>query len=65
MPDNGRKEFPETALEHDATSKWGRRIYCYLANRKYLIKYAKRSLNRRFRRKGKAICREYSNDDRA
>lgn len=39
-------------LENDV--KYSRRIYCYLANNPSIVGFAKRSMNKRERRAGKA-----------
>lgn len=53
MADNGKKEFPINGLEQDCTSKFGRKIYCYIKNIRGIKKYVKNQMNRRFRKKNK------------
>ena len=56
MADNGKKEFPINGLEEDVTSKFARKIYCYLDNVRGSKKWTKRQMNKRFRRKNKEMC---------
>ena len=53
MADNGKKEFPIDGHEEDCTSKYGRKIYCYIINGKGVTKYNKRKMNKRFRKRKK------------
>ena len=52
----GRKEYPKNGLEQDVT--YYRKLYCYIKNNNKLVKWAKRSINKRFRKKGKEICQK-------
>ena len=58
MADNGKKEFPINGLEEDVTSKFARKIYCYLHNCRGIKKWTKAHMNRRFRRRSKEKCRQ-------
>ncbi len=55
MPNNHKKEFPESGLEQDCTSKWARQIYCYVKNIRGIKTFVKQKLNRRFRKFNKNI----------
>lgn len=61
MADNGKKEFPINGLEQDVTSKYWRRIYCYIRNSRGITKYVKRVMNKRFRKRNKATLSNYKN----
>ncbi len=52
---NGKKEFPISGLEEDATSKWGRKYLCYIRNNPTVKRFVKRAMNKRFRRDLKKI----------
>ena len=52
---NIKKEYPKSGLEQDAI--YARHIYCYLRNHPQIIKFVKRKLNKRFRKKGKILCK--------
>jgi hypothetical protein len=52
---NGKKEFPINGLEQDATSKFGRTYYCFIANVRGIKAFVKKQLNRRFRKFNKNI----------
>ena len=43
----------KNGMEQDAI--YARKIYCYTKNRPNIVKFAKRSINRRIRRQGKKI----------
>jgi len=58
MANNGKKEFPINGVEEDSTSKWGRRVYCYLKNGKGITKKVKKAMNRRFRKHNKSLCKK-------
>lgn len=51
--DNNKREFPQSGLEQDCTSRWGRKYLCYVNNIGGIKKFVKRQMNRRFRRKKK------------
>lgn len=55
---NKRKEFPESGLEQDCISKWGRKYYSYVNNIRGIKRYAKNQMNRRFRRFNKMLYRK-------
>lgn len=46
-----KKEYPINGLEQDVI--YARNIYCYTANNPSLVKWVKRKMNKRFRRKAK------------
>jgi hypothetical protein len=50
-----KKEHPINGLERDATSKYWRKTKASLVNNPDLVKFAKSSINKRFRRKNKHI----------
>lgn len=47
----GRKQELKNGLEEDVV--YGKRLYCYLVNNNKIVKYAKRQMNKRMRRKNK------------
>ena len=47
MPNNAKKEYPQTGHEQDAI--YARHKLCYLKNNPQSVKKAKKSLNKRFR----------------
>jgi len=55
---NGKKPFPTNGLEQDCTSRWGRKYLCYVNNIPGIKKFAKRMMNRRFRRFNKKIIND-------
>ncbi len=46
-----KKEYPKNGLEYDVI--YGKGIYCYLHNNPSIVKFVKRKMNKRFRRKAK------------
>ena len=50
-----KKEHPINGLEQDVISKNARKIVAKLRNNPDLVKFAKSSINKRFRRKNKHI----------
>lgn len=52
----GRKQKLIDGLEEDVI--YARKIYCYLKNRSSIVKWAKRKLNKRWRREGKKEVRD-------
>ena len=52
----GRKQKLVDGLEEDVI--YARKIYCYLKNTPSIVKWAKRKLNKRWRREGKKEVRE-------
>jgi len=59
MPNNGKKEFPNNGLEEDCTSDFGKKYLCYVNNISGIRKYAKRLMNKRFRKFNKDLCDVY------
>jgi len=53
------KEFPINALEQDAI--YSRKIHCYLVNNHKLVKFVKRAINKRARKKAKNETQRYFN----
>ena len=51
MPNNNKKEYPINGLEQDVV--YARDIYRYLQNNNKTVKWAKRQLNKRFRKNNK------------
>lgn len=47
---NSKKEYPINGLELDCISKYGRKYLCFVNNITGIKKFAKKKLNRRFRR---------------
>jgi len=54
----GRKQKLIDGLEEDAI--YARKVYCYLVNRPSVVKWAKRKVNKRFRREGKKEVQDES-----
>lgn len=52
---NGRKEFPESGLEMECTSKKARKVFCYVQNVRGIKSFVKRSMNKRQRKYSKEI----------
>lgn len=52
----GRKQKLVDGLEEDVI--YARKVYCYLVNRPSVVKWAKRKVNKRFRREGKKEVRD-------
>jgi uncharacterized protein YgiM (DUF1202 family) len=52
--DNGKKEYAENGVEEDITSRYSRKLYCYIKNTKGLTKWVKRKMNKRFRKRWKS-----------
>ncbi|WP_313374317.1 hypothetical protein [Chishuiella sp.] len=48
-----RKPMPINGLEHECTSKVGRKMYCYIKNVRGIRKFVKKTMNRRFRKEAK------------
>ena len=46
-----KKEYPNNNLEQDVI--YARHIYCYINNNSKLVRYVKRVLSKRFRKKNK------------
>lgn len=51
-----KKEYPRSGLEQDVI--YARDIYCYLKNNSSIVKFVKRLLNKRLRKKGKILCQK-------
>jgi len=47
---NDKKEYPISGLEQDCISRNSRKVVAYVSNVKGIKKFAKKQLNRRFRR---------------
>ena len=54
----GRKQKLIDGLEEDAI--YARKVYCYLVNRPSVVKWAKRKINKRFRREAKKEIQDES-----
>jgi hypothetical protein len=54
----GRKQQLKDGLEYDVV--FGRGVYCYLVNHHNIVKWVKRKMNKRLRRKYKKELNEYS-----
>ena len=59
---NGKKEFPISGLEEDATSKWGRKYLCYIQNNVAVKRFVKRAMNKRFRKGMRFLISEQDRD---
>ena len=54
---NGKKEFPINGLEHKCT--YNRKLYCFIKNSKGIVSFAKKQINKRFRKSNRKICKQH------
>lgn len=58
MITNNKKAYAQSGLEEDVLSKYSRTICAYLANNRGIIKFVKKSINKRMRKYNKQLTKE-------
>lgn len=58
MKTNNKKAYAESGLEVDVLSKKARKLLCFLANNRGVIRFVKRQMNKRMRQYSKKLTQE-------